>query len=242
MANLDEFDRNLIVELIEGELGRLELLFPYDEDARSRRLFHLLRIVERLYPNDPNNPVLARLIAEHNIPARRRAAEANEAEDVAPEAPADEEEEANNPPEAEEAAPEAAGEPGLAPGFNFVPQAAEDPGLEANSAPEAEEAVPEAAGEPGFTAAPQAAEEPGLAPGFNFVPNRIYRSTAVGIGQNLVGIGRGYETDANGRMFYTAANGNRHDMSNPPPGRCFNCDGWHWRVDCPYATGNQTVL
>eukprot|EP00121_Abeoforma_whisleri_P003503 Awhi_evm1s3146 len=33
---------------------------------------------------------------------------------------------------------------------------------------------------------------------------------------------------------YTARNGNTYDTRKAPPGLCFNCQGRHWRKDCPH--------
>lgn len=36
-----------------------------------------------------------------------------------------------------------------------------------------------------------------------------------------------------GENGYRARNGNLYDTTKPPPGRCWNCNGNHWRKDCP---------
>ena len=49
---------------------------------------------------------------------------------------------------------------------------------------------------------------------------------------NLIASGPGF---SNGGKTYTSKGGNVFNTKNPPPGRCFNCQGPHWRKDCPYG-------
>lgn len=53
----------------------------------------------------------------------------------------------------------------------------------------------------------------------------VFRSTVMGNGV------RGVAWE--GENKYRARNGTLYDTTNPPPGRCFNCNGNHWRKDCP---------
>jgi hypothetical protein len=79
---------------------------------------------------------------------------------------------------------------------------------------------------------------------FAFQPNVMYPSSLAMVSNHLVAVGHGYSANADGGRYYTAAgSGIRHDMNRPDPGRCFNfnCDGNHWRADCPYARGNTTI-
>lgn len=78
-------------------------------------------------------------------------------------------------------------------------------------------------------------------PDFAFVPNRIYPSSTISIGRLRVGVGPGYNAQG-GHKFYTSRSGKTFDMHRPPPGDCFNCGERHWRMYCPYARGNETIV
>jgi hypothetical protein len=56
-----------------------------------------------------------------------------------------------------------------------------------------------------------------------------------------VGVGPGYNAQG-GHKFYTSISGKTLDMHRPPPGDCFNCGERHWRMYCPYARGNETIV
>jgi hypothetical protein len=53
----------------------------------------------------------------------------------------------------------------------------------------------------------------------------VFRSTVMGNGV------RGVAWE--GEDAYRARNGRLYDTTKPPPGRCWNCNGNHWRKDCP---------
>lgn len=71
MTNFTTKEKDLIVEMVEERLASLEVDIPDDLQQRSRRLVHLLRIVSKLFPDEPNHPALARLVIDYNILARR---------------------------------------------------------------------------------------------------------------------------------------------------------------------------
>ena len=56
------------------------------------------------------------------------------------------------------------------------------------------------------------------------------RSRVQVVNGNVRATGFGYDNHAN---TYTTNRGRVHDMSRPPPGRCFKCGDYHWRKDCP---------
>jgi hypothetical protein len=85
-------------------------------------------------------------------------------------------------------------------------------------------------------------EEEAEQEGFAFQPNVMYPSSLAMVGDQLVAVGHGYSANADGGRYYTpAGSGIRHDMNRDAPRTCKNCDGNHWRADCPYARGNSTI-
>jgi hypothetical protein len=80
----------------------------------------------------------------------------------------------------------------------------------------------------------------------------LYRSSLMPNpnGTGVVGVGYGYDRRSVKPAYYLSAKGNRHDMSGRAPMMCFNCENkdvsddekYHWRIQCPYAIGNPTIM
>jgi predicted nucleic acid-binding Zn-ribbon protein len=80
----------------------------------------------------------------------------------------------------------------------------------------------------------------------------IYRSSLMPNRKNgtgVVGVGYGYDRRSVRPAYYLSASGKRHNMSGRAPMMCFNCENkdvsddekYHWRIFCPYATGNPMI-
>lgn len=264
MLNLTNDDKALVAEMVEERLGRLDSDFPNDPATRAKTHIRLLRIVRRAYRDEPKSPTLQRILAAHNIPVGLAdappAVNADEEADEEEEVEEEEEEEEEEVPAAavlqhgesepevvqdhdmarrlqdEENVNDARTEIGEVP---LEPEFVSNGGCDVPSADAADD-VPAQEKEEAPPVPPEADQD--RERGFQFEEGRIYRSTMVMLDGLRIAAGHGFSSDNNGGRFYTSSKGRRHDMKKPPPGRCFNCDGNHWRIDCPYAIGNTTIF
>lgn len=84
-----------------------------------------------------------------------------------------------------------------------------------------------------------------------FVPGRKYRSSQIMNDKGeIVPLGFGFTTtDENPTaLYYQPGSGGRqymvrdcHGKETSAPQPCFNCGEFHWRINCPCASGNHTL-
>ena len=69
---------------------------------------------------------------------------------------------------------------------------------------------------------------------FKFIKGYVYKYPSSWAPDGLL---RGSGREGEDGEFYRGRSGNLSDTRSPPPGSCFNCDGAHWRKDCPIDYG-----